>query len=82
LIVGDEDYISDEDKEDEVTNQYVDFLREVECGDWNIESHDDETEHHLIDEDQVENEIDPIDLETKHFEASVVILPQSRLLFL
>lgn len=48
LIVGDEDDISDVDKEDEIADEDVDLLWKEEGFDGNVEGHDDEGEEHLI----------------------------------
>lgn len=76
LVVGNEDDVADVDKEDEVACQDVDLFRIVECQDGHVEGHHDEAEHHLVDENQIENEIQPIHLKTEHFEASVVVFSQ------
>jgi len=82
LVVGDEDDVADVDKEDEVACQHVDLFRIVECQDGHVEGHDDEAEHHLVDQNQIENEIQSIHLKAEHLETSVVVFSQFRLLLL
>jgi hypothetical protein len=73
LIIGDKYDVSNKDEEDEVAGEDVDFLGIIERRNWDVECHDDEAKHHLIDKNEIKDKIDSVDLKAKYFEASMVI---------
>lgn len=62
LVIEDENDVSHHQEKHEITNNHTQFFREVKFFEREIETHDVEAEKHLVDNDQVENEIESIHL--------------------
>jgi hypothetical protein len=73
LILADEDDVADEDEEEEVANQDIDLFREIKGPDWNVQSHYHKAEHHLIDQDKIEDKVYSIHFKCENFKRPVMV---------
>ena len=81
LIIENENDVAHEDESEEVAHDDTYFLGVVESCKWKVETQNCESKEHLIDQDEIRDEICSIDLKREYFEGIVVILPELVLFF-
>ena len=74
LVIEDENDVAYQQEEHEITNNNAEFFGKGKTFDGEVETHNVEAEEHLVDKDQVENEIESIHFERKYFARVVIVL--------